>query len=140
MAAQKTLENNESVIHFLNSVEDERKRKDCFSLLQMMKKVTGEEPKMWGTSIVGFGKYHYKYASGHEGDAALVGFSPRKQNISIYLMSYEMSGPDNLLSKLGKHKAGKGCLYLNKLEDINQEVLKELIKNSVEGLKKMYGG
>src|SRR5207249_2771638 len=116
MPELKTKQTDDSVTAFLNSVEDEKKRKDSFAIAEIMKDVTKMEPKMWGTSIIGFGSYHYKYDSGHEGDMCLIGFSPRKQNISLYLM---MGLEDNkdVLQKLGKHKTGKGCLYINKLED-----------------------
>ncbi|CAN5489719.1 hypothetical protein BH23BAC1_BH23BAC1_32090 [soil metagenome] len=137
MAELKTKPNDESVAEFLNSVQDEQKRKDSYALIDLMKEITGEEPKMWGSSIIGFGKYHYKYASGHEGDAALIGFSPRKQNFSLYLMA-GIEGNDNLLHKLGKHKAGKGCLYIKKLEDVNSDILKTLIEKSAQKLKKIY--
>jgi hypothetical protein len=133
----KTKQTDENVKAFLNTIEDEKKRKDSFAILEIMKKVSGSEPKMWGTSIIGFGSYHYKYDSGHEGDMCLVGFSPRKQNITFYLMMglYDSS---KLLSKLGKHKTGKGCLYINRMEDINTDVLKEIIKTSVNEMKKKY--
>jgi Domain of unknown function (DU1801) len=135
VAELKTKENNLSVDDFLNSIAGETKRKDSFALLKLIKKATGYEAKMWGTSIVGFGSYHYKYASGHEGDAALVGFSPRKQNFTIYLMCGFHERPD-LLKKLGKHKTGKGCLYFNSMADVDEKVLSELIKASLETLKK----
>ena len=133
MAELKTKQTDESVVKFLNLVEDETKRKDCFAIVEMMKQVTKSEPKMWGTSIVGFGSYHYKYESGHEGDSCLIGFSPRKQNITLYLMG--MFKDQDLLQKLGKHKTGKGCLYVNKLSDIDIKVLKQLIKNSIVFIK-----
>lgn len=134
MAELKTQKNDGSVTDFLNQVENEKKRADSFAILELMEAVTGEEPKMWGTSIVGFGDYHYKYASGREGDWFLTGFSPRKQNLTLYIMS-SFSEIDPLLQKLGKHTTGKGCLYIKKLEDVDQEVLKELISQSVEHMK-----
>ena len=134
MAELKTQKNDGSVTDFLNQVENEKKRADSFAILELMEAVTGEEPKMWGTSIVGFGDYHYKYASGREGDWFLTGFSPRKQNLTLYIMS-GFSEIDPLLQKLGKHTTGKGCLYIKKLEDVDQEVLKELISQSVEHMK-----
>lgn len=138
MAEPKTKENEYSVTKFLKAVADEKKRNDCFTLLEIMKQVTKSEPKMWGTSIVGFGSYHYKYDSGHEGDSCLTGFSPRKQNITIYLMTGSKDSQE-LLQKLGKHKASKGaCIYIKKLEDIDTNLLKKLIKMSVDYLKKKY--
>lgn len=131
MAELKTKENDGDVEAFLNSVENERKRKESFEILGMMKRLSGETPRMWGPSIIGFGNYHYKYASGREGDWFKVGFSPRKQNFSLYLMSGIHKYPQ-LLSKLGKHKTGKGCLYINKLDDVDLEVLQALIKGNLE--------
>ena len=137
MAKNKTTETTYNVIHFINTVEDEVKRNDAFELLKIMQEVTGFEPKMWGTSIIGFGSYHYKYASGHEGDAPLVGFSPRKDAISLYLYS-SFENKDELLSKFGKHKAGKGCIYIKKIADIEVEILKKMIALSVKNLNKLY--
>jgi hypothetical protein len=137
MAEQKTKENDQNVEAFLNSIDDEKKRQDSFVILDLMKQVTGLTPKMWGSSMVGFGRYHYKYASGHEGDAFLTGFSPRKQNLTIYIMAgFEQY--DELMKKLGKYRTGKSCLYIKKIEDIDLEVLKELVGQSVEQMKKMY--
>lgn len=127
----KTKLNNNSVIEFLNSVENQKRKDDSFVILDLMSSLTGEKPKMWGTSIVGFGKYHYKTKSGIESDWMKIGFSPRKQNLTIYIMNgYDQY--EDLLSKLGKHKLGKSCLYINKLEDIDLDVLKELILDSFE--------
>ena len=126
MAENKTKQNNQSVDTFLKSIPDERKRKDSFIILEMMKKATKEEPMMWGDSIVGFGKYHYKYESGREGDWFLTGFSPRKQNLTLYSM-YGFEKNADLMQKLGKYKTGKGCLYINRLEDINLSVLSQLV-------------
>lgn len=137
MSEQKTKPTEQSVDDFLGNIADEQTRDDCFAIAKLMKKITGSAPRMWGTSIVGFGKYHYKYDSGHEGDACLTGFSPRKQNITLYVMPGFTEHTD-LLEKLGKHKAGKGCLYIKKLEDINEDVLKKLIEHSVDHLKKKY--
>ncbi len=134
MAELKTQKNDGSVMDFLNQVENEKKRADSFAILELMEAVTGEEPKMWGTSIVGFGDYHYKYESGREGNWFLTGFSPRKQNLTLYLMS-GFTEFDHLLQKLGKYTTGKGCLYIKKLEDVDQEVLKELVSKSVEHMK-----
>ncbi len=132
MAENKTKKTKESVEDYINLVEHEGKRKDAFEILEMMKSITKEEPKLWGTSIVGFGDLHYKYASGREGDWFKVGFSPRKANISLYLMGCDISKAQNLLNKLGKHKTGKGCLYINKLADIDKSTLKDLIKEGYE--------
>ena len=131
----KTKINDASVEKFLKTIPDEKKQQDSFAILDMMKEVTGEEPKMWGTSIIGFGTYRYKYASGQEGDWLRIGFSPRKQNLSLYIMS-GFQHHDDLMAKLGKYSTGKGCLYIKKLEDIDQNVLKELIKASFTTMKK----
>ena len=133
-AELKTKVNNASVEGFLNSVKDEQTREDCFEILKMMKQVTKEEPKMWGSSIVGFGSYHYKGASGREGDWMLTGFSPRKQNLSLYLM-HGFDEQKDLLKKLGKHKTSMGCLYIKKLDDVDKKVLKELVAGSVKRMK-----
>jgi len=131
MSELKTKLNNKSVLKFINSVKDEKKRRDSLAILNMMKKITKEEPKMWGDSIIGFGSCHYKYASGREGDWFLTGFSPRKQNFSLYIMSgFKEYG--ELLKKLGKHKTSKACLYIKSLEDIDTKTLKELITKSVK--------
>ncbi|MEO5887468.1 MAG: DUF1801 domain-containing protein [Anaerolineales bacterium] len=132
----KTKVNEASVESFLNTVKDEDVRKDCFEILKLMKQVTKEEPKMWGASIVGFGSYHYKGASGREGDWMLTGFSPRKQNLTLYILGGFDSHTD-LLKKLGKHKTSVGCLYIKKLEDVDVKVLKELIKKSMEVTKRV---
>lgn len=130
----KTKVNDADVVAFLTAVPNERRRKDSLALLEVMKEVTGEEPKMWGPSIVGFGHYHYKYASGHEGDMPVVGFSPRKQNLTLYLMmDYDQF--DNLRGRLGKHKVSKACLYINKLDDVDRDVLREMIRQSVDVMK-----
>lgn len=135
MADIKTKENDASVEAFLDAVPNERKRNDSYAIVKMMKEITGEEPKMWGTSIVGFGRYHYKYASGREGDMPVVGFSPRKQNLTFYVVPV-IDDYDELREKLGKHKVGKVCLYINKLDDVNQEVLREIVSRSVAFMKK----
>ena len=136
MAELKTKVNNASVDKFLKGVKDEQTRDDCYKILEVMQKATKSEPKMWGTSIVGFGDYHYKYASGREGDWFLVGFSPRKQNLTLYLMGGLQDNAD-LLTKLGKYSTGKGCLYIKKLADIDTKVLKELVSRSVKKMKAM---
>jgi len=131
MAKNKTTPTEQSVEEFLNAVADERKREDSFAILELMKQVTGLEPKMWGSSIVGFGSYHYKYESGREGDMILAGFSPRKQNLTIY----NMGGIDkdgDLLKKLGKHTVGGGCLYIKRLDDVDLPTLKRLIEESLK--------
>lgn len=134
MAELKTKENDGNVKNFLNSVEDLNKREDCFHVLEIMQEITGAPPKMWGKTMVGFGSYHYKYASGREGDWFLTGFSPRKQYLTLYLNSgFEENNP--FLSELGKYKTGKGCLYIKKLEDVDDSVLRKLIRNSVESFK-----
>ena len=129
MAELKTKQTEESVTAFLNAVEDEQKRKDCFEIVDMIKAATGMPPKMWGTAIIGFGSHHYKYDSGHEGDMCVIGFSPRKQNITLYIPG-GIHKYDDLLEKLGKHKTGKGCLYINSLQKVNVDVLKEIISKS----------
>ena len=129
MAELKTLENDNSVEEFLNTVTDEKKRNDSFSLIKIISKITAFKPKMWGTAIIGFGSYHYKYASGHEGDSCIVGFSPRKQSITLYLMGGFHTDKE-LLQKLGKHKTGVGCLYINSLDTIDIKILVQIIYNS----------
>ena len=132
----KTKVNDTSVEGFLNSVADEQKREDCFEILKLMKQVTKETPKMWGSSIVGFGSFHYKGASGREGDWLLTGFSPRKENLTLYIMGgFDLH--QDLLKKLGKHKTSVGCLYIKKLEDVDKKVLKELVADSVKTMKKL---
>jgi len=135
MPELKTKERKASVEKFLNGVKEKQKREDSFKILKLMKQITKTEPKMWGPSIIGFGKYHYKYASGREGDWFLTGFSPRKQSLTLYLMS-DLNKYKDLFSKLGKHKTSKGCIYFNKLEDVDMKVLKELITSSVKKHKK----
>lgn len=130
-AEQKTKETSASVTDFLSGIEDEQKRKDCFEILKLMEQVTKHEPKMWGSSIVGFGSYHYKYASGHEGDTMLMGFSPRKQNITLYVTTDYERFP-RLMEKLGKHSTGKACLYIKRLSDVDRGVLKELMSQALK--------
>ncbi|WP_147804479.1 DUF1801 domain-containing protein [Alkalicoccus halolimnae] len=131
----KTKENEEDVTSFLNKLEKESKRKDAFRLLEIFQEETGEEPKMWGESMIGFGTYHYKYKTGHEGDWFIAGFSPRKANFSLYLAQTEPKR-EARLEKLGKHKSGKSCVYINKLADIDEQVLREMISETVLFLKK----
>ncbi|WP_166001096.1 DUF1801 domain-containing protein [Bacillus sp. Cs-700] len=133
----KTKETDNSVIEFIESVDHPKKREDGYRLLDLFTETTGYEAKMWGPSIIGFGSYHYQYATGHEGDAPLVGFSPRKAKISLYLAQGEPER-ENALERLGKHKTGKACVYVNKLDDIDLDVLKEMIRQSVDYLKELY--
>ncbi|MDR3713837.1 MAG: DUF1801 domain-containing protein [Puia sp.] len=135
MVEEKAKPTERSVGDFINGIADPNVRKDCFSLIAIMEKVTGFAPVMWGSSIVGFGKYHYRYESGHEGDCCITGFSPRKQNLSLYVMA-GFPGQADLLKKIGKHKAGKGCLYIRGLKDIDAEVLESLIRKSIDFTKK----
>lgn len=137
-AELKTKENEASVEDFLNKIADESIREDCQKISQMMKKASGKEPKMWGTSIVGFDQYHYKYESGREGDMCRIGFSPRKQNLTVYIVD-GFEKYENLMSKLGKYKIGKSCLYFKKLSDIDEGVLNELIELSVKYFNNKYG-
>jgi len=137
MAELKTKRNQGNVESFLDSVANEKRRQDSFAILELMKQVTGKKPEMWGDSIVGFGSYHYKYASGREGDWFLVGFSPRAQNLTLYIMA-GFDGYETLLVKLGKHTTGKSCLYIKKLEDVDVEVLKDLVRQSVEHMQKTH--
>ena len=137
MAKLKTIPQDSSVEAFLDQVADPDKRADNYALLEIMKTVTGEQPVMWGGSIVGFGSYHYRYASGREGDWMITGFSPRKQQMSLYIMS-GFDQFEELLNALGKYKTGKSCLYIKSVSDIDLEVLKQLIKASVEYLKARY--
>ena len=134
MAELKTKPSKANVEKFLNSIKDEKKKADSFKILELMKNVIKDEPVMWGPSIVGFGKYHYKYESGREGDWFLTGFSPRKQNLTLYIMS-GFKKYEELMKKLGKYKTGSSCLYINKLEDIDSKVLKSLISESVKYMK-----
>ncbi len=139
MAEIKTKLTKESAKKFVESVSDEARRKDGLVLLKLFTKITGETPRMWGTSIVGFGKYHYKSEhSAQEGDWMLTGFSPRKQNLTLYIVPYKTTIPgfNDLLKKLGKHKMGGGCLYINKLTDVDLKVLEQLIKKSYTHRKK----
>ncbi len=133
MAENKTKQTKASVDKFISTIKDENIRKDCYTIIKIMKSVTKEEPKMWGLSIIGFGTYHYKYASGREGDMCIAGFSPRKQNLTIYLEP-GFTKQKALLEKLGKHKTSKVCLYIKSLKDVDVKILKELIANSVKGL------
>jgi len=135
MSTLKTTPTENSVTAFLDSVEDPKKREDSYKILDLMAKVTGEEPVMWGSSIIGFGTYHYVYASGREGDWMLTGFSPRKNALTLYIMS-GFDSYDDLLATLGKYKTGKSCLYVKKIEDVDTDVLQTLVKQSVEHMRK----
>ena len=131
MTELKTKLNDASVVDFLNNVHDTKRREDCFVILELMKKITKAEPKMWGDSIIGFSSNKLKYASGRELDWFLTGFSPRKQNLTLYIMS-GFDEYSELLKKLGKHKTSKACLYIKKIEDIDLKVLKEMISLSIK--------
>lgn len=137
MYKQKTKETDSSVIEFIENVDNPKKRDDAYELLNVFTETTGYEAKMWGPSIIGFGTYHYKYESGHEGDAPLVGFSPRKAKISLYFAPGDKKR-EELLQAFGKHTSGKACVYINKVADININVLKELINQSVKFLRDTY--
>ena len=137
MAKNKTFETESNVADFINSVTDETQRADSFSLVEIMEQQTGFPAKMWGPAIIGFGSCHYKYESGREGDMPLAGFSPRKAAITLYL-TQDPQKKEKLLQKLGKHKGGKGCIYIQKLSDINVDVLKEMIVNAVDHAKTLY--
>lgn len=138
MAENKTQENDADVNAFLDKVEPEAKRNDSYKVLQLMEDIIGVKAKMWGPSIIGFGNYRLKYESGREMDWFYTGFSPRRQNLTIYIMN-GFGRYDDLLSQLGKHKTGKSCLYISKLEQIDMEILKELISESHKHLKQKYG-
>jgi len=138
MSTLKTLPNDVSAEDFINTVPEATKKEDSFTLLRMFSKITGEKPKMWGASIIGFGQYHYKSErSTQEGDWPLIAFSPRKQSLTLYIMLGFEDFTD-LLKKLGKHKTSKGCLYINKLSDVDQVVLEKIIKQSFVAAKKKY--
>ena len=134
MAEAKTKPTKASVTQFLNQIPDAARREDCFAIAKMMEEITGSKPQMWGPSIVGFGTYSYKYASGHEGDWPVAAFSPRKQDLTLYLTpGFEKR--EELMDQLGKHRTGKSCLYIKRLSDIHVPTLKKLIKASVKDLK-----
>ncbi|MDM1047511.1 DUF1801 domain-containing protein [Sphingobacterium hotanense] len=137
MATLKTSFTDEDVVSFIESVDNEQKRKDSYALISLMEKATGEKAKMFGPTIVGFGQYHYKYDSGHEGDAPLLGFSPRKAAISLYVYTGGKR-QDELLKSFGKYKMGKACIYVKKLSDIDVEVLEDLMKDSIQFTSEKY--
>jgi hypothetical protein len=122
---------------FIATIEDDKVRADCYTIINLMENITGEKPKMWGPAIVGFGKYTYKYESGRSGEICITGFSPRKANITLYVLA-GFPGQEELLQKLGKHKSGKGCLYIKKLDDVKVDVLESLIKESFKFLKEKH--
>ena len=138
-AKVKTTKNDASVADFLSSIGDDEKREDCNRIAKIMRDATGDAGKMWGSSIVGFGEYHYKYKSGREGDWMKIGFSPRKQAITLYIMD-GFEKRDGLMKKLGKHKTGKSCLYIKRLSDVDMETLQELIAQSLNFIDQKYGG
>ncbi len=138
MAELKTKPNEVSVDEFLTKTDDATRR-DCYTLIGLMEKVSGEKAKMWGPAIIGFGQYHYKYASGHKGDICKIGFSPRKGNLSLYVLA-GAEGQNALLEKLGKHKAGKGCLYIKKVSDINLDVLEQITLRAMQHVENKFGG
>jgi hypothetical protein len=138
MPENKTKATEASVESYLSAIEDEARRKDCEALAKLMTKATKQQPKMWGTSIVGFGSYHYKYESGREGDSCLTGFSSRTGDVSVYLVA-SFPGQEQLLSKLGKHKMRGGCLYVRKLSDVDLKVLEQLVAGSVAERKRHHG-
>ena len=137
MAKNKTIETENSVSVFLASISDIKRREDCVSIIDLLNNLSGFEPKMWGTAIVGFGIYNYKYESGHEGNAPLVGLASRQNAITIYLAS-GFDEKETLLSQLGKHKSSKACLYIQKLEDIDIAVLSQLVQKSISHIKELY--
>lgn len=137
MAEAKTKPTEKTVDSFLETVEDDKVRADCYTIINLMEKITGEKAKMWGSAIIGFGKYAYKYESGHSGEICMTGFSPRKANISLYALAGSPEQAE-LLQQLGKYKTGKGCLYIKKLDDINIDVLESLIKLSIKHIKAKY--
>lgn len=133
----KTKESDQDVLEFIESVDHPKRREDAYRLLDIFTNVTGTQAKMWGPSIIGFGSYHYKYESGHEGDAPVVAFSPRKARHSLYLLE-DSEKRQELLKNFGKHKASKGCIYVTKLEDINHDILEELIRETISFVKERY--
>jgi hypothetical protein len=137
MAELKTKQTDSSVQAYFEAIEDEQRRQDCMAIAEIMRRVTKEEPRMWGTSIVGFGSYHYKYESGHEGDSCVVGFASRKSDISVYIRS-GFESRERLLAELGKHKMGKACLYIKRLSDIQIPVLEKLVSESVTQVRRHY--
>jgi len=136
-AKNKTTATEKSVRDFLNSVKDDQKREDSFKILSMMERLSGYEAKMWGSSIIGFGEYHYKYESGREGNMCRIGFSPRTQNLTLYMIPGYSEYADEL-SRLGKHKIGKSCLYIKRLSDVDESVLEEMIIKDLKAMDEKY--
>jgi len=137
MSSNKTVKSDASVENFINSVDNEQKRRDSWDMIALMKEITGSEPKMWGNSLVGFGQYHYKYASGREGKFFITGFSPRKTALTVYVMP-GFDKYEDLMSKLGPYKTGKSCLYLKNLDLIDRGILEEIIRDSVAVMRDRY--
>jgi hypothetical protein len=138
MAELKTQPTDHSVRDFIAAIENEDRRRDCQAVLEIMQEATGERPRIWGSGMVGFGSYHYKYASGREGDWFLTGFAPRKNDLTLYIMP-GFDRFEALMKRLGKHKTGKSCLYIKRLSDIDPAVLKELVADSVAHMRQQYG-
>lgn len=137
MAANKTVKTRATVSEFLATIDNEKRRRDCKAVMKIMREVTGKRAAMWGSSLIGYGSYHYKYESGREGDMPIVGLSPRKQNLVVYIMP-GFTEYDTLMKKLGKFKTGKSCLYINKLEDVDTDVLRQLIEKSSTYMERKY--
>ena len=137
MSSNTTVKTDAVVENFINAVEQEQKRRDSWDLVAMMKEITGAEPRMWGSSLIGFGQYHYKYASGREGDSFITGFSPRKTALTVYIMP-GFDAYKEQMAKLGPHKTGKSCLYLKNLEAVDRDVLEEIIRDSVAVMRDRY--
>ena len=141
MAELKTKKNTASVAEFIAAVANDTRREDAKAMLKLMQKITGKQPRMWGTNIIGFDEYHYKYASGHEGDMCMIGFSPRASALTLYVLPMAFGGGQELqqlLARLGKHKAGKGCLYINKLADVDIKVLDTIIRTAYAWMQQNY--
>lgn len=137
MYEQKTKETDADVVEFIEGVDNPKKREDAYRLLEIFEAASGYEAKMWGTGIIGFGSYHYVYPTGHEGDAPLIGFSPRKAKISLYFAAGD-EDRQSLLGNFGKHTSGKSCVYINKVDDIDEDILKQLIDRSITFLQELY--
>jgi hypothetical protein len=137
MTTNKTVQNDSDVMTFIAQIKDEKKREDCIEIMSMMQNITAEKPSMWGSSIIGFGCYHYRYESGREGDCMRVGLSPRAQNISVYIIP-GFSEFSEHLANLGKHKVGKSCLYIKRLSDIDPTVLRDIIQRSIDMMAERY--
>jgi hypothetical protein len=138
MAEAKLKPTDKSVDRLIEEIPEEKIRDDCYQLIKIISKATGEEPVLWAGNMIGFGKYHYVYDSGHQGDAFLSGFAPRKTNITLYVLAPDLPDRENLLKNLGKHKASKGCIYIKKLDDIDPKVLEKMIVKSVAWTKKKH--